>query len=650
MSCKRSVMSILAGAGLVVGLTMFTALRGQGQVTDPAKLAKLFSDGNYKEAYDGYHNQCLDAKTESKQAVHALHLALQCLQQLGRLKESDDLIEQTVKQHSNDWHVLFGAAQSYVTLNSYGFTIAGKFERGPHRGGGQAAHATERDRTRALQLMTQAMPLVHELDDKSEVGHFYLSFGRLLLHDRQAQLAWQLQSLTNLDELPDFQHGYNYPRAQGAPVGQDGKAVFYQIPDSWEAAKSDGERWRWCFAQAVENLPSLINNVRWQLSEFWWNQFGVHSMRNFFHPLGSTDGDAESGTYALHTLSDIETIARLATGIRRFEIPDEFNYIKLLEQITKAPQSGYEERAINRLAEIYENRRQYTKAAVFWRRSLRLHGKAQWKQQRLDQIVNNWGRFESVAVQPAREGASVEFVFRNAGEVEFKAHEIRTEKLLTDVKSYLKSNPAQIKYERFNIENIGWRIVQHDQSKYVGKQVATWTEKLKPRPDHLDKRVTVTTPLKNAGAYLLTSRVKGGNTSKIVLWVADTAIVQKQLSGKPYYFVADAVTGKPIAGANIEFFGYRQERVGNRQQFRISTTNFADKTNDSGEIVPTDIDLDKGYQWLVTARTKSRRLAYLGFRGVWRSSYHDAEYQQVKAFGITDRPVYRPGHQMKFKF
>lgn len=635
---------------VILGVTAFNSLSGQGPETDPAKLDKLFRDGNFKEAFDGLRRQCLDPKSEPAAVVEAMNRAIQCLNKLSRQKEADALIENTVKLHPKDWQVLFAGAQEYRRLNPYGFMIAGEFERGPHRGGGQQAYATERDRTRALQLMRQAMPLVDQDDDKSEVGHFYLNFGQFFHHGRTDGLAWQLQSLTDLDALPDYQLGYYYPGTPGAPVDQDGEPVFYRMPESWEAAKSDGERWRWCFAQAIENAPGLLNNVRWQMAEFWWQQLGVHSMRNFFHPLASEDEDAQSGTYALHTLGDDETIARLATGIRRFDLPDEFNYIKLLTEIANEPRSGYEEMALNRLAEIYENRRQHSRAAEKWRESLRRHGKAQWKQQRLDQIVKNWGRFEAVSVQPARQGASVEFLFRNADQVEFEAHEIHVEKLLTDVKAYLKSNPAQIQYERFNIENLGWRIVQHKQTKYVGKRVATWTEKLEPRPDHLDKRVTVTTPLKNAGAYLLTSRVKGGNTNKIVLWVADTAIVQKQLSGKPYYYVGDAVTGEPIADANVEFFGYRQQRIENQQKYRVLTTNFADKSGADGELVPSDIDLDKGYQWLVMARTKAGRLAYLGFRGVWRARYHDAEYNQVKAFGITDRPVYRPGHQMKFKF
>ena len=41
----------------------------------------------------------------------------------------------------------------------------------------------------------------------------------------------------------------------------------------------------------------------------------------------------QTGTFALHTLKDNETIARLASGLRRFEMPDEFNYLKIYERV-----------------------------------------------------------------------------------------------------------------------------------------------------------------------------------------------------------------------------------------------------------------------------------------------------------------------------
>ena len=56
------------------------------------------------------------------------------------------------------------------------------------------------------------------------------------------------------------------------------------------------------------------------------------------------------------------------------------------------------------------------------------------------------------------------------------------------------------------------------------------------------------------------------------------------------------------------------------------------------------------FQWIITATTPEGRLAYLGFTGIWSGTYADVEYNQPKVFTITDRPVYRPGQKLQFKF
>ena len=49
--------------------------------------------------------------------------------------------------------------------------------------------------------------------------------------------------------------------------------------------------------------------------------------------------------------------------------------------------------------------------------------------------------------------------------------------------------------------------------------------------------------------YLVTAKMKDGNLSRIIVWVADTVIVKKQLDQKALYYLADAVSGKPVEKA-----------------------------------------------------------------------------------------------------
>jgi len=662
---------VLALAGAVVaGFSGLPTSAAPPALNDLRKqMHETHQQGNYKDAYEGFRKLALDPQDDPRQVGNDLNMAVQCLQQLNRADEIDALLEDVIKVHQQNWRLLASSAQNYMNVPHHGFIVAGKFCRGNKRGGGKVVNAAERDRVRALQLMVQALPLAQKDDNHGEVGDYLQSLAGMLLNNRGYGESWRLQYLTDLSVLPDYDDGWGYYReASGAPVDPDGKPVFHYVPKTFESAETDGQRWRWCLQQTVEMNPQRLNSVRWQFAEFLMNQFDVQTMAQWGWAFGRMETDDtkedESGTYALHTLKEDETIARLATGIKRFNLPDEFNFIKIYQQIASDPKTGYGIESLEQLARIFENRRQYPKAADYWLRLLKDYPNENrerrkgW-QQRLDQIVNNWGRFEPAQTQPAGKGATVEYRFRNGQQIDFTAHEIKVEKLLDDVKAFLKSSPKQLDWEKVNIADIGHRLLQEkqknqqekNQEDYLGQQVAQWQMIVKPRENHFDKRVTVTTPLQKPGAYLVTAKMANGNTNFIVVWVDDTAIVKKPLMpGKTYYFVADAVTGKPVAKANVEFFGWQQVYHDKPPRHEVITKQFAEYTDADGQLIPDPQRQAQNFQWLITARTKEGRFAYLGFTGVWYGQRHDAEYSTTKVFTITDRPVYRPDQKVKYKF
>jgi tetratricopeptide (TPR) repeat protein len=560
-------------------------------------------------------------------------------------------------------------------LDHNGVMVSGQFERGNRRGGGHWMNAFERDRVRAMQLMAQAMPLTDKVakEGRDDVGKYYLELSNMLLANRGWGDAWRLQYLTDLTKLADYDEGYYgwYGRGwgngsggggRGAPVDDKGQVIYHQRPKTWAAAATDGERWRWCLTQAEEFGHS--QEARFTFADFLHNQFGVQTMGGYGRLFGRQADDSKkntSGPYELSSLGEDETIARLATGIRRFKLPDEFNYIKIYQQLASEGKDKAAE-SLDALAGIFEDRQQYPKAADYWKQAIAKFGPGpvnnHYRQNRLDQIVGNWGLFEGTMTQPAGAGATVDFRFRNGAKVSFVANEIDIAKLLADVKAYVKTLPAQLDWERVSIDQIGWQLVQNKRKEYMGKEVAKWDLKLDPRPNHFDWRITVATPLQQPGAYLLTSTMEGGNTCSTVLWVADTAIVKKPLDGKSYYFVADAASGQPLPKVNVEYFGYSQQwknDADNRNgHLETSTVDFAEFTDPDGQIILDDKRQPQNYQYLIIATTpkdQGGRLAYLGFTGMWygRGGY-DAQYNQTKVFVMTDRPVYRPAQPVKFKF
>src|SRR5262249_45018235 len=137
---------------------------------------------------------------------------------------------------------------------------------------------------------------------------------------------------------------------------------------------------------------------------------------------------------------------------------------------------------------------------------------------------------------------------------------------------------AHLDGQKLNISDLGLRLVQQSEQLYTGQRVAQWDLELQPQPNHLDKRITVTTPLQRAGAYLLTATMSDGNRSQIIIWLEDTAIVKKPLAGGIFYYVGDAESGAPIAKANVEFFGYRCSDLG-RNQITIDVRDRAEVTD-----------------------------------------------------------------------
>ncbi len=628
---------------------------------DRQRAAQLLQDGNFQEAYDLFRTLLTGPEHGGSAAEDDLQRAWNCLQRLGNLGDVDGLLEETVAAHPADWRVLRGVAQVYREAPHYGKEVGGSFRRGHDEAGTRFLYSDARDRTRALQLLDRARGLADGDPASEDVAKL---LQRMVETLREGRPYWRLQEKTDLDTLPDYaaQHEHGGWDDTGAPVNAAGDPVVFEVPGSWENAESDGARLRWLLMQIAEIHPPLAGWAEYELAvSLFYNAFGVQTLASWGYlprPEPAEDGSEDrSGILALHTLEENETVCRLATGVRRFTLPPEADFIARLRLIAREPAyASHAEAALERLAEIFENRRQYRKAAEIWRESIRRFGPGHDNQRskRLAQIIDNWGRFDGTHSLAAGSEPRLGFVYRNAQKASFRAWRIEVAALLDDVKAYLKSAPAQLDYEQIQIDQIGYRLIQGKADKYRGEEVASWEVPLDPRPHHWDRRMEVAAPWKQAGAYWVEGVIDGGNTTSVVLWIEDTAVVEKRRNrGGTLYFVADAVHGGPLPDMTLELFGFKQEAVQprnnrGRPQYRILTRQFAEKTNADGIASVDRRDLDHEYQWLTIATGPEGRQGFLGFHPVWHDDSEEAKFQQVRHYSITDRPVYRPGHTVRF--
>ncbi|MCL2744146.1 MAG: MG2 domain-containing protein, partial [Planctomycetaceae bacterium] len=629
---------------------------------------KMVAQGLPKDALEKLRPFLLDPKNEnSKDIAEGVVLAADCMHRLNKVAEIEEFLEEVLKAHQTDWRVIGGVIKAWERLRgtSYGSIIDNKFQRRQYSG--QQANATEHDRIRILQLYQQALLLASPQDDvaaTSEVAQLYYDFAG------HWNTGWKMQILTDIETLPDYEteNWYRGGQRSFAPVDEEGNPILYSLPETFENAKNDGERWRWCLNQATKlDEKNFCQSELRQRADFALSQFGEHTLQEysfFRNRKQENETDRLASIWSMESLNDNEVIAKLAGGIKRFELPDEFHYIALYKQCD----------AWQNLAQISENRMQYEKAVSYYEKELAKKQVVQIRQyitDRINQITGNWGRFDRAGSDTKGAKPFLRYIFRNGKKLHLTATEIKIPELFKDIKEYLKSQPKQIDWQKIQIERIGYNMIWDKskggelRQKYLGKQVAQWDVPLEPAEKYFDSDVQIDLNLGKFGAFLIKCEMENGNTQYAVVFLSDTAIVQKQLDKAVLYYVADAQTGQPLENVSLDFFGYnneqRYETVQNNRQrqlppeWKFATLN---KTSDKDGLVIIDSEYQfGGYTFLITTgidangkRAAAQRFAFLGFNSLWFGERYDQQYNEVKTFFITDRPVYRPGDTVKYKF
>ncbi len=658
-----------------VGILVMAALgmaAPQDEARSRVQAKQLRQQGNWKEALAIFRRLAEDPTTNPAKVHEDLEDAVQCLYQLGLMEDIDSLLNSVVEKHASNWRVLSKAAQAILHAPHHGMVASNVFRRYPQSNNtGVWVFVENQDRHQALIWMNQAIPLAEKEVDKKTTTNFFSQLAHLLLDQRSGQTSWLLQSKTDFDKSPDYIELDSVNPNQAtrfAPVDPEGKPILHKSTEIWNQATNDGQRLRW----AIDRWSATQST---DASLFWANflnsQFGVETLANdslFFRLQASfenKDGNSgkasndKTGVYAVHTLEDSETIERLASGIQRIALADEYNPIRIYQRLIK--ESPKHATAYHQLVNAYANRRQYSKAAEVCRQAIENISDTNFKNSlklQLESIIQPRGRFDVVDSQPAGKPATLGFVSRNAEQASFMAVKVDVEKLLTDIKLFYRNHrsdqPAQFagkdRYPPGILEPAElFSTVKIEQ--YLQGSVASWTLDLKPRKDHWDRRIQVATPLQQPGLYVVTAKLqKPDHIARCLVWIHDTSIVRKQLDNKVLYFVADAITGLPIPNANIEFFGFVHEYNNQGRPQPVKISSFSKKASADGQVVLNAEELPPNYQWQVTARADGGRLATLGMDHLWYNAFSKQSFQQLKAFGVSDRPAYKPGEIVKAKF
>ena len=563
----------------------------------------------------------------------------------------------SIELHKNNWRLLRAAADSFQQGAMFGYLIGGQFVRGNQRGGGEYVNALEPDRARALQLLQQALPLVQKDPDHEAVAAFYLDFAKTLLTYRTGGNAWKLQTLTDLSKLPDYGPANDFG---GSTVGASGRRRRQPGLLSCAGTLRSGQVRRRALALGAGSSRRILSGSQGSRSAAFWPTFCTrNSACRRWPTLAASLIEAMNHrpTRMLRTpsrsLKDDETIARLAPGIKRFKLPDEFNFLRIYREVATSGKKPQAEHALAMLAGIYENRRQYPRAAEVWRECIRRFGPGNQRerQARLDQIVGNWGSFEPTKTLPASAGADDRLPLPQRDAARTRSPRDSRRQAPRGRKSVPQVEPHFVRLERDQYRQ--YRLSTGDrESIAISRRAASPSGPCRSSrgPGTRTAALTSRCPCRRQAPIWLRRNWPVATRVALSCGLPTRSLVRKTSQKGPIYFVADAVTGQPIAGANVEFFGYKQLEAP-RGRIRVGTLDFAETTDADGMAVPDPGDLKYDHQWIAIARGAGGHLAFLGFERIWWPRGQNVDvYEQNKVFAITDRPVYRPGQTMKFKF
>ena len=654
----RPFLTVSALLGASAGLLAMTAAEEPPGNADAlrAEAGRLLAKGDYADALARYETLLKDGDVPGEAAAGDLAAAVRAAGQLGRQEAMDDLRAAVLASHPDSPEVKRAAAGTLLGGQHYGYVIDGEFTRGRQRGGGNWVNVTEWDRAEAIRLLAAGLPrATAEALGERDAGAYRLALANAVAHDRLGRNAWRLQERTDLANLPDRTDPdpvRQTANPAGAPVTADGDPVFHDVPASWEAAASDGERWRRALAEAAGFGEELAARATLERARFLETQFGVGTLGGQLAGLMSDEG-ANAGPWALSTLQDTETIARLATGPKRFALPDGHNHLLLYREVAGSDTPSTND-ALRGLAGVYENRRQYPRAVEVWERLIErtTPGTSEHENavKRREQIVGAYAAFEPEPAGPAGTAATLFLTYKNAERATLKAYRVDVRKwFATAMKEIADAEGTDDRGGNANLLGKWWP----GEAKFASDPIAQWTVELAPPADHTPARKAIETPLKEAGLYFVTATLPNGRTYGVAVQRADLAIVMKPLEGRrALWVVTDAATGVPVEGVELDLLGYRREYVRPPGAWRLKTIRKRATTDANGvaEVSRDGADRDY-YQWLVTA-TKGDRFGAFGFAN---RTFGEAQIGgplgavQMKAYAVSDRPVYRPGDEVHLK-
>ncbi len=193
------------------------------------------------------------------------------------------------------------------------------------------------------------------------------------------------------------------------------------------------------------------------------------------------------------------------------------------------------------------------------------------------------------------------------------------------------------KIDPFAQEAAGPFSGDHGAEALHGPVVSQWNQAVKPKSNHAQVNGSFDLQLTDKGAYVVQAVDAAGHRSRAFALITTHVTVLKAGAGQAVVWVVDAITGQAVKDAPVRLFehdGYEHYR---RLEGTTDTTGLA-----RFELV----DANQNSQSLIAIAKAAGSFSYSNGYANWRGS---AEREELLAWGVTDRPLYKPGEKVGLK-
>ncbi|MEK6300028.1 MAG: alpha-2-macroglobulin family protein [Acidobacteriota bacterium] len=476
---------------------------------------------------------------------------------------------------------------------------------------------------------------------------------------RLADTLWRSQAATNTADSTKYDEARQQLEVLVRDItrAEDRDLVWVEVQESlgdfwWmrNDSRNWGQGWQnyqqaldwWSGSAEIETARERYLKIVWKISKPSWSEASYYyGYYGNFVPLEILDNafkiaQTENDRARLHYLIAMTLRGQGGDWERRQRVPEEFEaaikpgkttdwYDDALyyyaEWMTSAGR-------ITQLADgQWKQEADYVKAVELFRRLMNEHQKGETRY--YDQAKN---QIDNITRPTLSVGASN--VFLPDSEIQFYLSWRNVKRV--ELALYKVDLARDVRFSERNDNTGNW--IQRVETG-GSERIKAWSKDTDDKGDYRPGSETVRLDGKLAtGAYLLEAK-SGSATARDLILVSDASLVLKTSGRQALVFFCSALTGAPVAEANVKLWEHSYS--GNDYVWREQV-----KTTGADGIAVFDLARTNNNADVFAAASSAGRHAFAN----GHSYRYQSEEQPWRIYAFTDRPAYRPGESAQWKF